>query len=84
MALLQERLIVLEEQVVSAPGQPWRSACLVALEARRQRYQAKNVQKTLDLVTTQQRDVVILDVSPPDRDGLEVLTCLQQTHPCQS
>ena len=43
--------------------------------------EASNVQETLDLVATRQCDVVILDVSLPDRDDLEVLTCLKQTHP---
>jgi CheY-like chemotaxis protein len=63
--------------VASALGQPRHSSCLVALEAERQRYQASHGQKTLDLVATQQRDVVILDVSPPGRDGLEAHTGLK-------
>jgi DNA-binding NarL/FixJ family response regulator len=43
--------------------------------------EASNVQETLEMVATRQCHVVVLDVSLPDRDGLEALASLKQMYP---
>jgi two-component system invasion response regulator UvrY len=43
--------------------------------------EAQNCQEVLDLVRQQDWDVVILDITMPDRGGLDVLKDLKQEHP---
>jgi two-component system, NarL family, invasion response regulator UvrY len=43
--------------------------------------EASHIQEILDLVDAGKCDIVILDVSLPGRDGIEVLSILKQRHP---